>query len=199
MAPRDKGIERSSLVQSESWWPGKQNSKMVDITSGGSWRTMGLWNRLIFLFRSRRLSLRRSNKASRPASSSLGSHSSSTASPQRLQNLKVGVAMPMPTVSISAPFYFWPRLNLKSFAVTSSIALFSSITRRRYFIDYNPTGTICKPDLYPVLRLEKESTRLTRLSRLEIHSAWENATDGPRHASSYTFYLLQARPDRVFL
>ena len=44
-------------------------------------------SRLIFLFRSYRLSLRRSNKASSSESSSHGSRSSSIASPQRLQNV----------------------------------------------------------------------------------------------------------------
>ena len=61
----------------------------------------------------------------------------------------------------------------------------------------HPSGTTCRPD-YVACPDTKENFHWTEIdATVEIHSAGENAKDGLRHAVSYTFYLLQARPDRV--
>ena len=57
MAPRDKGIEVSSLVPGKIWYySGRQNSKMVDVTSGESLRTMYMGD-IVYLKRTHHVSL----------------------------------------------------------------------------------------------------------------------------------------------
>ena len=56
---------------------------------------------------------------------------------------------------------------------------------------------MCKPD-FSACPVTHDRIHWTEIdATVEIHSAGTNATDGPRHAGSYTLYLLQARPDRV--
>lgn len=61
----------------------------------------------------------------------------------------------------------------------------------------HPTGTSCKPDFSACCTSAGRVHWTAIDATVEIHSAGTSATAGPHQAASYTFYLLQARPDRI--
>ncbi|KAF8174547.1 hypothetical protein BJ912DRAFT_44745 [Pholiota molesta] len=73
-----------------------------------------------------------------------------------------------------------------------------------YFVDVesrsllqHPTGSDCRPDSVAVRSMLDSIHWSDVEAAIEIQSEGTNATDGPRQAMSYAYFLLQARPDRV--
>ena len=122
---------------------------------------MGL-SRLIFLFRSYRLSLRRSNKASSSASSSHGSRSSPIASPQRLQNV--------------GAMRFCFKLALCKVACKVAVNTMSALLRP---VSASPSGP-WKSQYFNDNRLSPEQTGITGCKQYRDHMVtwrWQCLTD----------------------